>query len=138
MKLTFFKLLLAKDAIFYIEFIIALKQISARNHLRVNGVSFGLYFSSIFLVFGLLSVIVTLSQIALIYIFQLAAFMNPYALTITTVLLLLFIVPSLLFSTWFSYLFDRLESAQSVFSPISSWMGTIAGVVVSCLSQICG
>ncbi|ODM93723.1 ATP-binding cassette sub-family A member 5 [Orchesella cincta] len=106
------------------------REIRARNHLRVNGVSFGLYFSSVFLVFGLLSVIVIAMQIGLIYIYALPAFMNPYAMIVSVFLLLFFIPSCLLFSTAVSYFFDRLESAQSIFSPISSWAGTLFGIAI--------
>lgn len=85
---------------------------------------------SVVIVFGFLSAIITMLQIGLILAFSLSPFMNPYAMIVTITLLLLFIPSCLLLSTIFSYMFDRLESAQSIFSPVSSWMGTLAGIGV--------
>jgi hypothetical protein len=70
-------------------------------------------------------------EIAIIYAFDVEAFTNPYAITITVVLLILFILPCLLFSAVFSYFFDRMESAQAVFSQVCSMMGYLFAIAVS-------
>lgn len=74
---------------------------------------------------------ITVMQVLVIYIFGVTAFTNPFAITVVVCLLLLFIFPCLLFSAAFSYLFDRMETAQSVFSQVCSWMGYIMGLAVS-------
>lgn len=106
-------------------------QIKARNHLRVNGVTFTLYFVSIMTTFGILSVVVVLSQLAMIFVFQVEAFMNIYAMTVLLGLLLLYLIPSQIFNVLFSYLFDRMETAQTVFSQIAHWGGSVVAFAVS-------
>jgi hypothetical protein len=106
-------------------------QIKARTYLRVNGLTFQMYFLSLFLVFATLSLFVTLMEIAIIYAFNVGAFTNPYAIIITVVLLIMFILPCLLFSAIFSYFFDRLESAQSIFQPLCYFTGMICAAAVS-------
>jgi hypothetical protein len=78
-----------------------------------------MYFSSMFFVYGSLSLLMTVMEIVVILAFNVPAFTNPYALTVTLFLLVLFILPCLLFSAAFSYLFDRMETSQSVFSQVS-------------------
>ncbi|XP_035703760.1 ATP-binding cassette sub-family A member 8-B isoform X2 [Folsomia candida] len=107
-----------------------------RNHLRVNGVSFSMYFTSMFFVYGMLSLLITLMEIVVILAFNLTAFTNPYAITITLGLLILFIFPCLLFSAAFSYVFDRMETAQSVFSQLCSWMGMIVGIAMILIDNL--
>jgi hypothetical protein len=84
-----------------------------------------------FLVYGSVAFLVTLLQLGLIWIFQIQSFMNYAAFIVTTVLLIMFIAPSLLFSTVMSYGFDKMETAQSVYSQIASWSGTIVSIIVS-------
>jgi len=56
--------------------------------------------------------------------------LNPYAFTVTTVLLIIFIFPSMLFCAVFSYAFDKMETAQSCFIQIASLGGFIVSAVV--------
>ena len=102
----------------------------------MNGVSFPLYYASMFTTFGLVSVFVILGLLALIAIFQVEALTNPYAMTILAGMFLLYIIPSQLFGASFSYLFDSLETAQAVYSQVASWAGMIVAIVVILLDNL--
>ncbi|CAG7816037.1 unnamed protein product [Allacma fusca] len=106
------------------------RETKARNHLRVNGVSFGIYFGSFFGVFTLLMLIPTVSQVVLITSFGVEAYMNPYSMVVITGIILLFIIPALLFSSIFSYMFDKPDSAQSIFSAATTYSGMIMLIVI--------
>lgn len=89
-----------------------------------------MYFVSMIAVYGVLSLLITVMQIVTVVAFGVSSFANPFALTVTVVLLLLYIMPCLLASAAFSYLFDRMETAQTVFSQVCSWTGLLFGIAV--------
>lgn len=69
-------------------------------------------------------------SIVVIVAFSVSALTNPYAITVLISLLILFIFPLFLFSAAFSYVFDRMETAQTVFSNVCSLMGSIIGIAM--------
>lgn len=102
----------------------------ARNLLRVNGLTFGVYFGTFFLVLGSMMVTTCLLIIALIFAFQLTALVTPAAIGLLTLLYVLYVPAAILFASCCSYFFKTMETAQSVFPNVSTLVGFIPYIVV--------
>lgn len=96
----------------------------------MNGLDSVTYFASLIIVFFILGMFVTVLQLSMVFIFSIEAYTNGYAFTMLFILLALFIPSSLLFSAVFSYAFNTLEAAETVYSQLASWSGTMVGIVV--------
>jgi len=101
-----------------------------KNLLRVNGLTFGIYFGSFFSVLGSLMVISCLLIVLMIFAFQLQSLTAPAAIAILTALYLLYCPASILFATCVSYIFKTMESAQSIFPNVASLVGMVPYIVV--------
>jgi len=110
-------------------------KIKARTHLRVNGVTFSLYFLPILCIFCFLAICHVVMQVAIVYAFNVEAFTNVYAAMTMIILLMTCILPTLLFTAAFSYLFNKMESAQRVFFNISVIAGYFCMLLVSLLNM---
>ena len=100
------------------------RQIRARNQLRVNGVSFAMYFATFFIVLGGLLFLLLLLLLSLVFIFNFEALLVPPAFAILSTLYFLYIPPILLFIATLSYLFDTVETGQFIFA-LAIWGGMI-------------
>lgn len=100
------------------------RQIRAKNQLRVNGLTFPLYFGSIFVVLSILLLFLLCILLALIVAFNFKALLIPAAFGILTSMYILYILPGLLYIGCVSYLFDSMESGQFIFA-FASWTGMI-------------
>lgn len=58
---------------------------------------------------------------------------NGSAITMLTGLLILYSPSAILFNTCLSYIFDKMDSAQSIMPNITTWVGVIPFVMVACL-----
>ena len=79
------------------------RQIRARNQLRVNGLSFAMYFTSFFVVLGAMLLLLLCVLLGLIAAFNFEALMVPAAMTILASMYLLYIPPVLLFTGTFRF-----------------------------------
>jgi len=100
------------------------RHIRAKNQLRVNGLTFPLYFGSFFLVLGLLMLFLLCILLTLVAAFDFKALLIPPAFGVMTSMYLLYIIPGLLYIGSVSYLFDTIESGQFIFA-FASWTGMI-------------
>ncbi|XP_046440757.1 ABC-type organic anion transporter ABCA8-like [Daphnia pulex] len=106
------------------------REIHAKNLLRVNGLSFGQYFGSFFIVLGSMMVTTCILILLLIFAFHLQALITPVAISLLAILYILFCPAGILFATCCSYLFKTLESTQSIFPNVSTFVGFIPFLVV--------
>nr|QST14978.1 ABCA5 protein [Diaphanosoma celebensis] len=106
------------------------REVHAKNLLRVNGLSFGMYFGSFFIVLGSMMVTTCLLIVALIFAFQLTSLITPTAIGLLALMYVLYCPAAILFAACASYLFDSMETAQSVFPNVSSLIGFVPYIVV--------
>ena len=79
------------------------RQIRARNQLRVNGLSFAMYFTTFFVVLGAMLLLLLCVLLGLIAAFNFEALMVPAAMGILASMYLLYIPPVLLFTGTFRF-----------------------------------
>lgn len=91
-------------------FLLITLQIHAKNLLRVNGLTFGLYFGSFFIVLGSMMVTTCIMILLLIFAFQLQALITPVAIALLAILYIMYVPAAILFATCCSYIFDTMES----------------------------
>jgi len=101
-----------------------------KNLLRVNGLTFGLYFATFFTVLGTLMLMTVILIILLIFAFQLTSLTSSAAMGILVVLYLLYVPVSLSYATCASYLFKTMETSQTIFPNVSTLLGMIPYVIV--------
>ncbi|XP_045030700.1 ABC-type organic anion transporter ABCA8 [Daphnia magna] len=106
------------------------REIHAKNLLRVNGLTFGQYYGSFFIVLGSMMVTTCILILLLIFAFHLQALITPVAISLLAILYILFCPAGILFATCCSYLFKTLESAQSIFPNVSTIIGFIPFLAV--------
>ncbi|XP_023324416.1 ATP-binding cassette sub-family A member 9 [Eurytemora carolleeae] len=108
------------------------RECHVKNQLRVNGLSFIMYYGSFYTVFAGMLITLLCCLLGLVAIFDISSLMLPPAFLVFASLYFLYTVPSTLFVSCISYLFDTLETGQFLF-PISSYAGFIPfiGVFVS-------
>ncbi|CAG9854771.1 unnamed protein product [Phyllotreta striolata] len=107
------------------------REIKARNQLRVNGLSFTLYFLSFFAIQIALMVLLCASLIVLVVIMKPAALSSASAVAVLSVLIGLYCPASILFTTAASYLFDKSETAQAVMSNTALLLGMVPYLIVT-------
>lgn len=111
-------------------------QIKAKNQLRVNGLSFFMYFVTYFLVLIGLMLIICSALLIIILLFDIPSLKDwPSLLTLGT-LIFLYCPSSILFSTCVSYIFDKNDSAQSILPNIASFLGYIPFFLVIILDML--
>ncbi|GFG35680.1 hypothetical protein Cfor_11467 [Coptotermes formosanus] len=116
--------------------IIPLPQIKAKNQLRVNGLSFFMYFFTYFVVLAGLMVLICTALLILILVFDLPSLQEPPAFCTMGLLILLYCPASILFATCVSYIFDKMDSAQSILPNIVTFLGLIPFLLVMVLDML--
>lgn len=112
------------------------REVKAKNQLRVNGLSFFMYFFTYFIVLAALMIIICACLLVLILVFDLPSLREPPAFCTFTVLVLLYCPASILFSTCVSYIFDKMDSAMSILPNISTFVGLIPFFLVIILDML--
>ncbi|XP_043254267.1 ABC transporter A family member 1-like isoform X1 [Colletes gigas] len=112
------------------------REIKAKNQLRVNGLSFSMYFLTYFIVLVGLMMFICLCILGIIFLFDVPSLQEIPALITLGGLLMLYCPSSILFSTCLSYIFDKMDSAQSILPNISTFFGLIPFILVTILDML--
>lgn len=111
-------------------------QIKAKNQLRVNGLSFLTYFLSYFIVLIGLMAFICMCIIGIIFIFNVPSLQEPPALMALGILLMMYCPSSIIFSTCLSYMFDKMDSAQSLLPNIATFFGLVPFILVMVVDML--
>ncbi|CAG2054714.1 unnamed protein product [Timema podura] len=111
-------------------------EIRAKNQLRVNGLSFFMYFLTYFMVLAGIMLFICAALLGLIFMFDLPSLREPPAFCTLGVLILLYCPASILFATCVSYIFDKMDSAQSILPNIVTFVGLIPFILVMFLDML--
>ncbi|XP_067014846.1 cholesterol transporter ABCA5 [Anabrus simplex] len=107
------------------------REIKAKNQLRVNGLSFSLYFVSYFIVLGVLMFLSFLGFLLAIFIMDVNTLNSVPTVITLTFLFFFYIMDSILFTACCTYIFDKMETAQAFVTNILSAAGIISyGLVI--------
>ncbi|XP_012225217.1 cholesterol transporter ABCA5-like isoform X2 [Linepithema humile] len=112
------------------------REIKAKNQLRVNGLSFPMYFLSYFIVLVGLMMFICMCILGIIFLFDVPSLQELPALITLSTLLMLYCPSSILFSTCLSYIFDKMDSAQSILPNIATFFGLIPFLLVVFLDML--
>lgn len=104
--------------------------------MRVNGLSFPMYFLTYFIVLVGLMTFICSCIIGIIFLFDVPSLQEPPALITLGALLMLYCPSSILFSTCWSYIFDKMDSAQSILPNIATFFGLIPFLLVVILDML--
>ncbi|KAI4454722.1 atp-binding cassette transporter subfamily a abca [Holotrichia oblita] len=111
------------------------REIKAKNQLRVNGLSFSMYFITYFIVLAGLMVLICAALLLIILLFNIPSLKDWPALSTMGVLIILYCPSSILFSTCLSYIFDKMDSAQSILPNIATFVGSLPFFLVGILDM---
>ncbi|CAG9126342.1 unnamed protein product [Plutella xylostella] len=109
------------------------REIKAKNQLRVNGLSMTMYFLTYFTILIVIMIITSIGVLVLVNLNDIPSLTNGSALTMLSILLLLYSPSAILFNTCLSYIFDKMDSAQSIMPNITTWVGVIPFILVAVL-----
>ncbi|XP_047518693.1 cholesterol transporter ABCA5-like isoform X1 [Pieris napi] len=109
------------------------REIKAKNQLRVNGLSMSMYFLTYFTILIFIMILTSIGVLVLVILNDIPSLTNGSAITMLTGLLMLYSPSAILFNTCLSYIFDKMDSAQSIMPNITTWVGVIPFVMVACL-----
>ncbi|XP_061382063.1 cholesterol transporter ABCA5-like isoform X3 [Danaus plexippus] len=109
------------------------REIKAKNQLRVNGLSMSMYFLTYFTILIFIMVVTSAGVLALVMVNDIPSLTNGSAITMLCFLLLLYSPSAILFNTCLSYIFDKMDSAQSIMPNITTWVGVIPFILVAVL-----
>ncbi|KPJ13052.1 ABC transporter A family member 6 [Papilio machaon] len=109
------------------------REIKAKNQLRVNGLSMSMYFLTYFTILIFIMVITSVGVLVLVILNDIPSLTNGSAITMLSGLLLLYSPSAILFNTCLSYIFDKMDSAQSIMPNITTWIGVLPFVLVAVL-----
>ncbi|XP_069698967.1 cholesterol transporter ABCA5-like isoform X2 [Periplaneta americana] len=112
------------------------REIKAKNQLRVNGLSFFMYFFTYFVVLAALMLFICIALLILIFVFDLPSLREPPAFCTMGTLIVLYCPASILFATCVSYIFDKMDSAQSILPNIATFLGLIPFLLVMFLDML--
>lgn len=112
------------------------REIKAKNQLRVNGLSFFMYFVTYFVVLAGLMIIICSALVIIILLFDIPSLRDWPALVTLGVLIIMYCPSSILFSTCVSYIFDKTDSAQSILPNIATFLGCIPFILVIFLDML--
>ncbi|XP_012287761.1 ATP-binding cassette sub-family A member 5 isoform X2 [Orussus abietinus] len=112
------------------------REIKAKDQLRVNGLSFTMYFLTYFIVLLGLMAFVSFCILGIIFLFDVPSLQEIPALMTLGGLLMLYCPASILFSTCLSYIFDKMDSAQSILPNIATFFGLIPFLLVMILDML--
>ncbi|XP_069935833.1 cholesterol transporter ABCA5 isoform X2 [Cherax quadricarinatus] len=107
------------------------REIMARNLLRLNGVGFNLYFSSFFIVMGVMYMVSYIGLLIIIAAFQVPSLIIPQAYGAIAILYLLYMPCALTTSAVYCYIFDKSETARQFYPPMSITIGFLSYTAVS-------
>lgn len=100
-------------------------QIRAKTQLRVNGLTFPIYFLSFFLVMFVVLLLVFILLVLVAYLCGVAWLDTIPAVTIFGILMSLFCPSAIIVATTFSYCFHKTESAASILPGVLLFPGLI-------------
>ncbi|XP_037292721.1 ATP-binding cassette sub-family A member 5 isoform X2 [Manduca sexta] len=109
------------------------REIKAKNQLRVNGLSMSMYFLTYFTILIFIMIITSAGVLVLVILNDIPSLTNGSAITMLSGLLLLYSPSAILFNTCLSYIFDKMDSAQSIMPNITTWVGVIPFILVAVL-----
>ncbi|XP_035448265.1 cholesterol transporter ABCA5 isoform X1 [Spodoptera frugiperda] len=109
------------------------REIKAKNQLRVNGLSMSMYFLTYFTVLIFIMILTSVGVLVLVILNDIPSLTNGSAITMLSGLLLLYSPSAILFNTCLSYIFDKMDSAQSIMPNITTWVGVIPFILVAVL-----
>ncbi|XP_016838488.1 ATP-binding cassette sub-family A member 5 isoform X2 [Nasonia vitripennis] len=112
------------------------REIKAKNQLRVNGLSFTMYFFTYFVVLLGLMMFICLCILGIIFMFQVPSLQQVPALLTLGGLIILYCPSSIFFSTCLAYMFDKMDSAQSFLPNIATFFGLIPFLLVMILDML--
>ncbi|KYQ59358.1 ATP-binding cassette sub-family A member 5 [Trachymyrmex zeteki] len=107
------------------------REIKAKNQLRVNGLSFSTYFFSYFIVLVGLMIFICLCILGIIFLFDVPSLREIPAI----ITLGIYCPSSIVFSTCLSYIFDKVDSAQSMLPNIATFLGLLPFILVMILDM---
>ncbi|KAK9876012.1 hypothetical protein WA026_011128 [Henosepilachna vigintioctopunctata] len=112
------------------------REIKAKNQLRVNGLSFGLYFLTYLLVLLGLMFIICSALFLIIALFKIPTLDGLPALLTLGVLIFLYCPCSILFNICVSYVFDKTDTAQAMLPNITTFLGMVPFYFVMFLDML--
>ncbi|XP_036138839.1 ABC transporter A family member 1 [Monomorium pharaonis] len=112
------------------------REIKAKSQLRVNGLSFTLYFLSYFIVLAGLMAFICLCNLSIVFLFDVPSLREIPAIITLGILIMIYCPSSIIFSTCLSYIFDKMDSAQSILPNIATFFGFIPFMLVMFLDMI--
>ncbi|KAJ8921257.1 hypothetical protein NQ315_013729 [Exocentrus adspersus] len=112
------------------------REIKAKNQLRVNGLSFSMYFVTYFVVLAAIMILICAALLVIILIFEIPSLRDWPALITLGIMTLIYCPASILFSTCVSYIFDKTDSAQSILPNIATFVGCIPFFLVIFLDML--
>ncbi|XP_023723147.1 ATP-binding cassette sub-family A member 5 isoform X3 [Cryptotermes secundus] len=112
------------------------REIKSKNQLRVNGLSLLMYFFTYFVVLAGLMLFICIALLTLIFLFDLPSLQEPPAFCTMGMLIILYCPASILFATCVSYIFDKMDSAQSILPNIVTFLGLIPFLLVMFLDML--
>ncbi|XP_045466962.1 cholesterol transporter ABCA5-like [Harmonia axyridis] len=112
------------------------REIKAKNQLRVNGLSFCLYFITYLLVLMGLMLIICSAIFLIIALFKIPTLDSWPALLTLAVLIFLYCPCSILFNICLSYIFDKTDTAQAMLPNITTFWGVVPFYFVMVLDMI--
>ena len=104
--------------------------------LRLNGVNFNMYFSSIFIAIGSLYMISYVGLLVIVQAFQVPSLTVPAAFSTLSLLYLFYMPSALIFSACASYMYDKEETARQFYPNIATTAGFITYTVVALVDTL--
>lgn len=95
-----------------------------------------MYFLTYFIVLIGLMTFISLCILGIIFVFDVPSLQEIPALITLGGLLMLYCPSSILFSTCLSYIFDKMDSAQSILPNIATFFGLIPFILVTTLDML--
>ncbi|XP_032674925.1 ATP-binding cassette sub-family A member 5-like isoform X2 [Odontomachus brunneus] len=112
------------------------RECKAKNQLRVNGLSFPMYLLSYFIVLVGLMTFICMCILGIIFMFDVPSLQESPALIALSTLLMLYCPSAILFATCLSYMFDKMDSAQSILPNIATFFGLVPFIMVMIIDML--
>ena len=113
-------------------------QLMIQNMLRLNGVSFNMYFGSIFSVMIIMYLVNYIGLLVIIAAFNLSSLVIPGAFACIAILYLIYMPCALLYSAVYGYIFDKIETARQFYPSMATTAGFIGYTAVSVVDMAVG
>ncbi|XP_011864541.1 PREDICTED: ABC transporter A family member 1-like isoform X2 [Vollenhovia emeryi] len=111
------------------------REIKAKSQLRVNGVSFSMYFLSYFIVLLGLIIFICLCIFGIMFLFDVPSLQQTPAIISLAILIMLYCLSSVFFTACVSYMFNKLETAQSMLPYIAILFGLLPFIIIMVLDM---